>query len=112
MPGTMFAQFRSDHMPARARCAAAGSKSVMNKKFCSLAFGTFFFVASALATVGSCSAEDETVGGGLTAHWTFQEGAGDVVKDSSGQGNDGAIVPANTTQPKWGTGGFAGSVSF
>lgn len=84
----------------------------MSEKFCSLAFGTFLFVASALATVGSCSAEDEALGGGLMAHWTFHEGAGDVVKDSSGEGNDGTIIPANTPEPKWGTGDFAGSVSF
>ena len=83
----------------------------MSERFCSLALGIFLFVI-ALAIVGSCSAEDETVGGGLIAHWKFEEGAGDVVKDSSGEGNDGTIVPANTPEPKWGTGDFAGSVSF
>ena len=46
------------------------------------------------------------------AHWKFDEGSGDAVKDSSGNGNDGTIVPANTPEPKWGTGEFAGSVSF
>ena len=64
----------------------------MSERFCSLVFGTFLFVI-ALAIVGPCSA-DETVGGGLIAHWKFDEGAGDVVKDSSGEGNDGTIVPA------------------
>jgi hypothetical protein len=58
------------------------------------------------------SSQGETAGRGLIAHWKFEEGAGDVVKDSSGVGNDGTIVPANTPQPKWGTGDFAGSVSF
>jgi Concanavalin A-like lectin/glucanases superfamily len=71
----------------------------------------FLFVI-AVVIGGPCSAEDETVGGGLMAHWKFEEGAGDVVKDSSGEGNDGTIVPANTPEPKWGTGDFAGSVSF
>ena len=84
----------------------------MNERFCSLAFGTFLVIVSVLATVGACSAEDETAGGGLIAHWKFAEGAGDVVKDSSGEGNNGTIVPANTPVPKWGTGDFAGSISF
>ena len=83
----------------------------MSERFCSLALGIFLFVI-ALAIVGSCSAEDKTVGGGLIAHWKFAEGAGDVVKDFSGEGNDGTIVPANTPEPKWGTGDFAGSISF
>jgi Concanavalin A-like lectin/glucanases superfamily len=83
----------------------------MGERFCSLVFGMSLFVIAS-AAVGPCSAQDETVGGGLIAHWRFEEGAGDVVKDSSGEGNDGAIVPANTPEPKWGTGDFAGSVSF
>ena len=56
----------------------------MSKRFCSLVFGMFLFVI-ALATVGPCSAEDEPGSGGLVAHWKFEEGAGDVVKDSSGR---------------------------
>jgi hypothetical protein len=85
-------------------------KSVMRERLCSLVFGMLLFII-ALAIVGPCSAEDETLGG-LIAHWKFEEGAGDVVKDSSGEGNDGIIVPAKTPEPKWGTGDFAGSVSF
>ena len=83
----------------------------MGERFCSLVFGMFLFVIAS-AVVGPCSAQDGTVGGGLIAHWKFEEGAGDVVKDSSGEGNDGTIVPANTPEPKWGTGYFAGCVSF
>jgi hypothetical protein len=83
----------------------------MSERFCSPVLGMFLFVI-ALAIVGPCSAEDKTVGGGLVAHWKLTEGTGDVVKDSSGEGNDGTIVPANTPAPKWGTGVFAGSVSF
>ena len=66
----------------------------------------------ALAIAGPCAAESGPVVGGLIAHWKFEEGAGDAVKDSSGEGNDGTIVPAKTPEPKWGTGNFAGSVSF
>src|SRR5689334_3358597 len=82
----------------------------MSKRF-SLIFGKLLFVV-ALASVSPCSAKEATVSGGLVAHWKFEEGAGDVVKDSSGKGNDGAIVPANMPTSKWGTGDFAGSMSF
>jgi Concanavalin A-like lectin/glucanases superfamily len=83
----------------------------MTERIYSLVFGTLLFVIG-FATVGACLAQDKIVGGGLIAHWKFEEGGGDVVKDSSGQGNDGKIVSAKTRQPKWGTGKFAGSVSF
>jgi Concanavalin A-like lectin/glucanases superfamily len=83
----------------------------MSGRFCSVVLGMFLFVI-ALPIVEPCAAEDQTVGGGLVGHWKFEEGAGNVVKDSSGKGNDGAIVPANTLEPKWGTGDFSGSVSF
>jgi hypothetical protein len=83
----------------------------MSERFCSLAFGIFLFVI-ALPVVGSCLAQGGPGSSGLVAHWKFEEGAGEAVKDSSSNGNDGAIVPANTPEPKWGTGEFAGSVSF
>jgi hypothetical protein len=86
-------------------------KGIMSERLCSFAFGMFVF-AIAPAVLGPCSAQDKTVSGGLIAHWKFEEGAGDLVKDSSGEGNDGAIVPANTSEPKWGNGYFADSVSF
>jgi hypothetical protein len=69
-------------------------------------------IVIAVTIVAPCSAEDGSLGRGLIAHWKFEDGAGDVVKDSSGRGNDGIIVPANTLEQKWGTGDFAGSVSF
>jgi hypothetical protein len=84
----------------------------MSERFCNVVLATFLFIIITLAIVGPCSAADETVGGGLIAHWKFAEGAGNLVKDSSGEGNDGTIVPANTPEPKWGAGDFAGSVSF
>jgi len=82
----------------------------MSEKFCSPVIGIFLFVM-ACAVIEPCLARNETVGG-LIAHWKFDEGAGDVVQDSSGNGNNGTIVPANTSQLKWGIGDFAGSVSF
>src|SRR5262249_16931489 len=82
----------------------------MSEGFFQLRVWAFCCVAG-LAFVGSCFAEDQTASG-LVAHWEFKEGAGDTVKDSSGNGNDGAIVPANPREPKWGTANFAHSVSF
>jgi len=82
----------------------------MNEGFFNLGVWIFSFVCG-LAIVETCLAEDQTASG-LVAHWEFEEGGGDTVKDSSGNGNDGTIVPANTREPKWGIGNFAGSVSF
>jgi hypothetical protein len=65
-----------------------------------------------VAIAGPCAAGNKTGSDGLIAHWNFAEGSGDGVKDSSGNRNDGTIVPANTSRPKWGTGSFAGSASF
>jgi hypothetical protein len=81
----------------------------MHKNFFNLVVGTFVF---AMAIVGSCRAADDPVREGLIAHWKFTEGAGDVVRDSSGKGNDGTIVPIKTTESRWGSGDFAGSLSF
>ncbi len=49
---------------------------------------------------------------GLVGHWTFQESMGVKIKDFSGNGNDGVLVPANPPEPHWGTGEFSGSVSL
>ena len=83
----------------------------MGKSFCRLVVGVALSVAG-LTIVRPCSAADNTLSDGLIAHWNFAEGSGDVIKDSSENGNDGTIVPANTSKPTWGTGSFAGSVSF
>jgi hypothetical protein len=82
----------------------------MSKRFHSFFVGTFLIVITA-ALVGPSSAQNQTAVG-LIGHWKFEEGTGDVVKDSSGEGNDGTIVPADTLEPKWGTGRFSGTVSF
>ena len=62
--------------------------------------------------IGSLSAEKGFGDGSLVAHWKFKEGSGNAVADSSGNGNDGRIVPGNAPEPKWGTGKFAGSIFF
>ena len=62
--------------------------------------------------IGSLSAEKGLGDGSLVAHWKFKEGSGNAVADSSGNGNDGRIVPVNAPEPKWGTGEFAGSIFF
>ena len=52
----------------------------------------------------------ETVPGdeqGLVGHWSFNEGAGNAVKDSSKNGNDGAITGA-----KWAKGVFGSALEF
>ena len=48
----------------------------------------------------------------LVAHWKFDEGSGETVKDFSVNGIDGTIVPANVPETKMGTGNFAGSISL
>src|SRR5262249_16484624 len=82
----------------------------MSKRFCSFVLGMFLFVIAS-AVIRPCAAQDETAGG-IIGHWKFDEGPGDVVKDSSPNGNYGTIVPADTPVPKRGTGDFGGSVSF
>ncbi|MDO9464431.1 MAG: hypothetical protein Q7J67_03950 [bacterium] len=47
------------------------------------------FLLSSFAPGSSAHAEE-----GLVGYWSFDEGAGDIVKDSSGNGNDGKIKGA------------------
>jgi hypothetical protein len=64
------------------------------------AFGLLLVGLAALpATISS--AADRSADGGLAAHWNFEEGAGDTVKDSSGNGNDSAIVATPPSEAKW-----------
>jgi hypothetical protein len=71
-----------------------------------------FLVCIAWLLVGPSAADEALGSGGLVAHWKFKEGSGNAVKDSSGDGNNGTIVPANSPESKWGTGKFAGSIAF
>lgn len=52
------------------------------------------------------------MGNGLIGRWTFDEGSGHRVADSSGNNNHGTILPADAPEPLWGTGQFAGALSF
>ena len=49
---------------------------------------------------------------GLVGYWTFKEGSGHTVKDASVNRNDGSSVTKSATDPIWGAGAFAGSVSL
>ena len=69
-----------------------------------------FLVGVTWSLFGSVATGEESGGGGLVAHWKFDEGSGDAVKNFSGNGNNGTIVPENAPEPKWGTGKFAGAV--
>jgi hypothetical protein len=75
------------------------------------ALGIFVF-GIAWPSVGPLAAEAGFGGDGLVAHWKFEAGSGNEVEDSSGNSNNGIIVPASALGPKWGTGKFAGSISF
>ncbi len=66
-----------------------------------LALAAFF-----MACPHTSHAQDYTTG--LSAHWTFDEGAGSSAGDSSGNGNIGTL----TNGPTWGTGIKGGSVVF
>ena len=59
-------------------------------------------LAAALTLAGPGAAR-----GGLIAHWTFDEGAGNVAHDSAG-GNHGTLVNG----PTWTTGRFGGALAF
>ena len=60
-----------------------------------------FVVVLSLTLAGSVNAE-------LVAHWKFDEGSGDVVHDTSGNGNDGTFVGG----PQWVTGKLGGALEF
>jgi hypothetical protein len=74
------------------------------------AFGLLLVGLAALPATTSLA--NDSADAGLVAHWNFEEGGGDTVKDSSGNGNDGAIVATAPSEAKWGTGDFARSLSI
>ncbi|QUD89655.1 LamG domain-containing protein [Phenylobacterium montanum] len=80
----------------------------MSKKLRRFVFG---LIVVSLAAAGPCAAQSET-DRGLIGHWEFHEAAGDAVRDSSGNRNDGRIVPSKTPEQTWGKGPFARSASF
>jgi len=67
-------------------------------------FKKLFFLVSfvlVLGVAGNASAE-------LVAHWTFDEGSGDIAYDSSGNGNDGTLNGG----PVWVVGKIGGALEF
>ena len=63
-----------------------------------LCLATFIFI---LASAGHTR-------GDLVAHWTFDEGSGNVAHDISGNGNDGSFAGS----PKWTNGKIGGALEF
>lgn len=58
-----------------------------------------------LLALGLCLGLGSAVTADLVGAWTFNEGAGNVVRDRSGQGHHGAIIGAQWFSPGWdGTG--------
>lgn len=66
-------------------------------------FRILFVVLIAIALLVPVQAQED----GLVAEWHFDEGAGNVLKDSSGNGNDGIIFGAS-----WVDGKFGKALSF
>ena len=71
-----------------------------------LTFLCFSFIVLSLmfASLSSAKIDEESIIG----MWLFNEGKGDVVSDSSGNGNDGALM----NDPKWVDGKFGKALSF
>ena len=65
-------------------------------------------LAIAVGTYAQGNKED-----GLLGYWKFDEGKGDLAKDSSGQGNDGELYNAEWVKGKFGVAlRFAGEDSY
>ena len=60
----------------------------------------FIVCVLVLSMAGNAAAE-------LVAYWTFDEGSGDTVIDSTGNGNDGTLMGA-----QWGEGKFGNALEF
>ena len=65
---------------------------------------SFIVISLMLAGVSSAKIDPETIVG----MWLFDEGKGDVAKDSSGNGNDGKLMNG----PKWVAGKFGKALEF
>ena len=75
----------------------------MNRK----RFGLLALIGLALCPCSRLQAQ--TLLTGLVGHWSFDEGSGIVVGDSSGRGNNGTLENGGTA---WTTGHFGGALSF
>jgi hypothetical protein len=69
-----------------------------------LAYSISFVLMLGLVLTGTADAADPN----LVGYWTFDEGSGTIVHDSSGQGNDGTIEGA----PQWVAGKIGGAMQF
>ncbi len=68
----------------------------------------FIAIVALLAQAGLQAAWDPNTDPDLLGYWTFEEGAGTVAADLSGNGNDGTL----TNGPVWVTGRFGGGLHF
>lgn len=64
----------------------------------------YLFVLMVFLIVSTAYAAEE----GLVGYWSFDDGAGDVAKDSSGNGNDGKLIRG----PEWVDGKFGKALKF
>ena len=62
-----------------------------------------------LTSISSAEIDPESIAG----YWKFDEGSGDMAKDSSGKGNDGELVKGNgLAKPEWTEGRFRTALKF
>lgn len=66
--------------------------------------GIVVWVLLVIAFVGLSGGVQAQSDDGLVAEWHFNEGTGSVLKDSSGNGNDGVIYGATWVEGKYGNG--------
>lgn len=64
----------------------------------------YTFVLSLLLTLALTLGAQGEISKGLVAHWPMDEGKGDLIKDASGNGNDGKIENATWVDGKFGKG--------
>ena len=64
--------------------------------------GMGVWVLLVIALVGLSGGVQAQCDEGLVAEWHFDEGAGSILKDSSGNGNDGVIYGATWVDGKYG----------
>lgn len=99
--------------PAGAGSDAPGATRIIGTLLPILVAGLFAVPAAALASgcsAGPIDAIDlapDSLRNGLVAHWSFDDGAGDVLSDRSGNRRDGAITGAT-----WIAGRFGGALHF
>lgn len=66
----------------------------------------------ALSATGPCDHDSVERGYNLVARWSFDEASGRVVRDLSGNGNDGLVMFPEPGRSLWGQGTFSGTISM